>query len=420
MEKVPEAASPMPQNPLLNGDLNANLSKFNEAWLSTHKPGNSNNAMANVVIKGYDNGIISHIAIEIRSDYDSFNQCMNRDWLFQSADAKTPISAYGYFKRIPDVDSLKVLRGLMKRRLIVKISDEISTRISYLTENKIYKMSGARVPYLGPALRELVGDQKLASEGMLSKTLAFQACAFFLRVPPAFSEATAILDTAIALDSTAAYLYFLRGQVQVMDDSMNQKSGYARDLRRCMELSPRFVYSYFLLITAFLHNNNADSALYYIARMPQEDSSIIFEIANTKVKAYFLIDQPDSVKKYSDIMEVCLANKPSEIVNEFYMHNLALTTYFQIKDYHRAVKYGETFDRPSLSGNSFWYIYLYMSKAYAQLNDPKESLRFLEKVIASGAITFGKVTVDPDLKKIKDIPEFKALMKKYFPDQYKE
>lgn len=57
---------------------------------------------------------------------------------------------------------------------------------------------------------------------------------------------------------------------------------------------------------------------------------------------------------------------------------------------------------------------------YSVAGESAKALDALEQGFKKGFDTYDWILVDEDLDNIRDLPEFKALMKKYFPDWVKE
>jgi hypothetical protein len=56
---------------------------------------------------------------------------------------------------------------------------------------------------------------------------------------------------------------------------------------------------------------------------------------------------------------------------------------------------------------------------YSLHRDAKESLKYLKLSFEKGYLIYSNISTDTALTNIRQLPEFKALMKKHFPDKVK-
>ena len=168
-------------------------------------------------------------------------------------------------------------------------------------------------------------------------------------------------------------------------------------------------YNYYSnLIDAYLQKKDFDAALKlsdeYLKLFPKKAESyeykgqIYLNIKNrTKASAYFkkAIDiDPLNIHTYKSIADICYAQK--DYIN-YANYNLATI---------------------KLAPDN-QYSYYNIACGYSLSKDLKNSIKYLELALKKGYNDFSNVNTDTDLTNIRQLPEFKALLKKYFPDQVK-
>jgi tetratricopeptide (TPR) repeat protein len=90
---------------------------------------------------------------------------------------------------------------------------------------------------------------------------------------------------------------------------------------------------------------------------------------------------------------------------------------YSFGDYQGSINFGKkvveyyTYSNPT---------YLCIAYSYSKLKDKSNALIYFERAINTGSDDLETIQKDKDLENIRQYPEFKALMRKYFPTQYKE
>jgi tetratricopeptide (TPR) repeat protein len=170
---------------------------------------------------------------------------------------------------------------------------------------------------------------------------------------------------------------------------------------------------------------NKDSASFYSNKMVQL-INVGLQSDSLNVKAYYALGSLYfSESNYADAEQSflqCLKfNKDTGSPEyEDYYRYLAGTER-KLKKYTESKKYSNELIK--IIPNSAVPFYG-LAKTYSLENDNKNAFLNLEKSFKNGVITglndYNSVVADADLSNIRSASEFKPLMKKYFPKEYKE
>jgi tetratricopeptide (TPR) repeat protein len=67
-----------------------------------------------------------------------------------------------------------------------------------------------------------------------------------------------------------------------------------------------------------------------------------------------------------------------------------------------------------------WTTAYYFSLLHTQKEEFPTALEYLEKALKNGMTDVETINSDPDLAPLRAAPEFKTLMKKHFPEKFKD
>lgn len=254
MEKVPEAADPNKQDPIVettNKDfVISRLTPDIAALGSTQQTG----LLASIDMKGSEELLLEHMSDSIRKLYVAFQSSMESGNFLQLKKVDEELeatlkakndpskkkevgyyevvpSAYYYYRKMPVADSTNMLTSVMKRNLSAELlnnlrdfervmnGDSISkdSRLAEKAYNVSLTEARELIRQLGVesvALRELIGDAKLKKLGFFSSRVMVETTGYF-----ATGNTKAIINCAPLLDSAIRYtpdmprLNWLRGKV---------------------------------------------------------------------------------------------------------------------------------------------------------------------------------------------------------------
>ena len=543
MEKVPDEANPMPQNPILAGNMETFISTVNIDYLK-NKVTTTKNLFAAVDTKGMEDGMLKNLPDSIKHFYVEFKKLLERrpvvlqeegfrkNGIISLPDSADPthyhnyvklingngesalkeipdsmlhyyaecihhydsgsysidiadgkilgsgtfvggkntnknylVSAFDYLQKIPENNDTKLLRSMMSRNLaaheINGINDWIEDLINdpqpgIFISNPMCGSSKVEIE----SLYQLLGREKLYKMGVLPKlyfTLSSYSIiggidsAAFGNFSPVGEK---LIDSAISIDSNASYTYFSKAyKYYLWQKNYDSAIKYAK---KAISISPNFFNCYKIIAECYKQHHQYDSSNLYLNRyreiisnIPKEDfikwhkkifTSGIYTDTNRhewarafycypiieKYKIFCLLGKEDSVQKYfklyADYKDPYLDSATgivgfyNNIGDDFYNkkeYTLSIT------QFSKAINSMATNDNSGTIGN-----YYNIACCYSLLADTTNALFYLEeslkKGIEKGANDYAHLQIDTDLINLRSTPAYKALMKKYFPNDYKE
>ena len=439
MDKVPDEASPLPQNPALYGNMETVVSVVMPN-MQQEVTTIDNTMLARVDVKGFEESLLAGLDDSIKYNYKMFKETLERSYYDQRHD----MPAYQYYCKIPDNDKTHLLVALMKRDLCSEIMSDAQYSLDKLLHNRledshVFRRLGSSMEIL----RNILGDKKLNELGFLPKLYFFEAYCIFNKVHSSDTAANNLLmlkiDSAINLAPNAAYLYTIRGAF--WGSRFHNESAAIADYRKSIQLSPGLFAPYDGMFTVFRKKGQFDSCHYYITKEiessnTRDDSShSLYELACY----YSLINnKPDAIKALaismadgftyfpiistdSDLDSIRSMPDFKALMGKYFSFTLA-ESYAKKNDKINAMDYFEQalnhefqalnhdFKEPYTSYFQGWEQFKPVQR------EPDLAKRHQMFVLAF----FSGIQHDTNFDNIRSSPEFKALMKKYFPEQYKE
>ena len=532
MEKVPDAANPMAQNPLLTGSMETIVSYVNNSYLTSYDK-SEDKMIAAIDVKGFDDALVKKLPDSIQHFYAYFKKLLvgprvllrsegfDRDgviaiqdstkhnahhvrlkltggngetafeeipdsmlhyyrecimhydssmftWyiskgkvvgkLFYSINRSKDyiVTAFDYYQKIPDNKDTKLLRSVMSRNLAAKNINIINDWIGGITNSYSAEIGTKNTP-VGiskaeiESLIRILGRDKLYKMGVLPKV--YYALASFNTISRGdsisyynfSSEGMALLDSAINIDPYASYVYASKANKYYL--YQKDRDNAIKYAKQAISISPNLYNCYTIIADCY---SQPDSSVRYlnkldsiIRRIPKADVinsyKPVFKLIKNDAflheevqKFYFYpslaicmiyasIDKKDSIQKYMDhisykdpyidsiksiinayciLGDRCADKKMYKYAIEFY-----LTAKGIITKYHRTDN---------------WDIDYNIACTYSISKDKVNSIRYLEIALREKAHKYPEIKKDSELDYVRSTPEFKALMKKYFPIEYKE
>ncbi|MEO8150386.1 MAG: caspase family protein [Bacteroidia bacterium] len=529
MEKVPDEASPAIQNPVIMGNMETELATVNKNTLNSVSTLATNQSLTKVDSKGFEESILKNLPDSIQNTYYAFSYLLKNGYL----GAKEENSAYYHLKKIPENESTRVLIALMKRNLAAAIIEHAQTQLDSLVNNfkTQEELDVKRLSQETADLREILGDEKVKSLGYLSKSLYFQALeisrtdkdyylhwwhfsdkvkpikdkllygnqldsiyrktfysgssmndSLFVLKDSVLIQAIETMNSALMIDSTAAYLFLAKADLLIQRKRNNEAISL---IKMAIKLSPKFYYSKIILGKTYMKMGMNDSALMVfsdLAKSPVIEYSI--QANSKKSEVFNLMNEIDSSEYYMKNVINLLANvkldtvkfshpiRGMKLINlsdtirdisylrnhlELYklnwyndcMDSLDSNYFYRVsfeikKPWQYEVEFEKVgdyfFNRKEFDKALFYYnssgfqkpIAMKIINVYAEMNLPCIAVNYLEESLEekqhSGVnlspylpdLDFNFLNTNPHFHSIRTTPEFKSLMKKYFPDQYKE
>ncbi len=400
LEKVPDAANPFPQNPVLIGDAEANISKTNDQILAS-LPSQQNNILAAIDVKGFDEELLNTVPDTIRQHYRNFNLYLDSAIYVRAASMP---SAYYYLAQIPEDGSTRLLKGIMERNLFVEIMDHANMVMDSIIANYLFTgfetLMNTRHELM--TLRKMVGDEKMIWFGFMSKALFFESIALLWNNIDSLQEVVLHkMDTAITYDPYAAYLFNTRSQAHF---SLGEYQQALSDAIKASELSPAYALPYQLMGDIYIALKEYNSAIAAFNKLyPINDPDWTLRASVGKGVSYYYLGLLDSAGYYFD--------KPIEGKTRISQTTAIARRFASLKDYDQAIRY---YNEALKLGSTDKYVIYNLACCYSLLNDKLNAIKYFEESIKAGFDSLAHIEIDTDLDNIRSTPEFKALMKKYF------
>jgi tetratricopeptide (TPR) repeat protein len=213
--------------------------------------------------------------------------------------------------------------------------------------------------------------------------------------------------------------------------------------KRIVEAHPENTQALSNLEVVFKQNNEFDSAIYYYVRSIEKGvrgtpvfnklGSLFFE--NEKfdsaarwynravefdpqnaVSYYNLAAVFNSLQHYDSA--VAMYKKALELDPKYFNACLNLgVVYHNMKLYDSAAVYTQKATQIDPRSNLAYY---YLALNYAQTNRHEDALNSLRQALEKGYNRYEYIIAEPDLFPLRKYPAYKAMMKKHFPNKYKE
>jgi tetratricopeptide (TPR) repeat protein len=313
-----------------------------------------------------------------------------------------------------------MLKALVTRNLCAAFLNEIHTVQSKVLNNEFDKNQmnlnqSILVGYEAALLHTYLGDPKLQRMGVLSDILSTEALILIGKILAdnklEFNIAIQKLDTAIALSPNSAFAYYVRAYLY---GRIGETEKRCKDLIKTIDLSPNFAYPHYELSGLYYDVKKYDSAVLVLRTtlsfMPKPIQSL-----RRLAELYLDINQQDSFQYYN---QKCIEFYPEAMTSRD-LKSLG-DAFADFKDYKKAI---ELYDKLNTiyEGKDGGIIYN-LSCWYSLLKDKKNAIKYLDAALTNGVgfTNFGLINKDTDLNNIRNEPEYKAIMKKYFPKDYKE
>ena len=408
MDKIPDGANPLPQNPMLSGNMAANISQINKGFLASISSHSGANMLASIDIKGMDESLLKGLDDSIKENYLHFKLCLDTGNLFNNS--KEPSANY-YYDRIPGIGMTSSLKALMTRNFSVAIVQDLDSNLIRWANNRPFlsKMGVAWFGVEAVKLRQMLGDKKLKQLGFFSKALCLDA----IRGND-IDRCIRVLDTCIAFADNEAFTYTVRGH---MFRAQKRYQEAINDYHQALTFSPGlFIPQKFLGVT-YIATGKYDSAIIAYNKIKvmfndwRGDAGLVL--------AYYHLNRLDSMNLYLErILADTSRYKDTVKIWRFLGNSEMGDLFVELHDCSRAAEF---YDKASAILPGFQKQSSYNTACCYSINKERsEALKYFEEALKGGWDDLNWIVNDTDLDPIRQEPEFKELMKKYFPDKYKD
>ena len=396
MEKVPDEANPVPQTPMLVGNMQQTISMVNKSYLEKLNSNSSTQTFASIDLKGNEIGLLKNLPDSVKYFYSRFQSCLDSNRLYSNYPLPDELwghkniskpSAYFYYQKIVQSKCSELLVAFMKRNLSAKMMDEINECIRQTVSNIYFSPEGQNLivsqDYSIPLI-EMLGREKLISLGMMGNL--FYMKSFYITeslggLNIVYStnsrKRISLLDSAISYNSNAPHV------LMYLADQYSQSNPDSAILlaKKAVRISPMYVNSYFRIAWAYESLNNYDSVIHYYRKFNEFGSPYNIGGWLGLGKAYQKLGNYDSsnfyLKKVVSFPKYGMRAVEKIGVNYYLKGDTSAAL-----NYFNGLINTETPDSFSIRLNM--YAYFEMARIYAHAKNTNQCLAYFEKALSSG------------------------------------
>ena len=414
MSKVAEDAKPQDQDPMLFGTMSTVLAYVNTKQLELLKNQKETPLFAAVETRGFDEGLLKGVDDSTKMNYQLFKTYLDSGILLRKPPQP---SAYLYFFKVPDNPSTHALHALMTRNYSAALMKDIDAGFNYINQNKIEKIgkSGARtIAFEGQILRQILGDDILKRQTFYAKAMFWDAMRCIFTNTLSGREAILKIDSALAVDSTASYAYMLKG---TLFSEKSRCDEAIQNFEKAILYAPQMTYAYDAMKGCYINTGRYDELIAKYNLLSKYDTLCKIKAYQQLENVYHLTGKEDSAILYKNKQQSFIEHiTENEIIRLDIAREIAVI-FYNSKDYEKSVHYDTLAYNNNRSGEID--ILYDIACCYSLLKKKTDALKYFELALDNHFDGFTHIQEDTDLDNIRTTPEFIALMKKHFPDKYK-
>jgi hypothetical protein len=473
-EHVNDEAKPLEQNPVISGDMATVISRDNPAYLASLRTSHAG-AYTALSLKGYDDALLQRLPDSIRHFYYCYKAMLDSNKLGENI---KDTSAYFYYLKVPHTAGTKVIKAIMKRNLAAAFINQMAQDISTTVGNRSYLENGYTADYSTGGrniLPALLDEHEIKTLGLQPKLLYGQAMLTKDILCYPTREAMALLDSAVRIDAQASYAsgFYAHALLLSKNYALSKKMAL-----QTLAISPGFLNPSVDLVKDYLALNMPDSGIYYIRQMDNNDTMKFVRTYSFDSGAYITV--PNLHKPEARLYAYAYLIKNNKDSTDHYFKKAYDTLYKEwawatnadllcgVGQYRRALGYDSlaldywlarhdtnTIDHYDLTDDSLGIIsaggthttisniYFSMACCYTGLHNSDSALiclrqsldeafksysmiyehpqiHYYSNILIYGFGSVNHIPLSKSLDAIRDDARFVALMKKYFPGQYKD
>lgn len=417
-DRVSEQASPVPQFPIVMGNMQLMVSSVNSKMLATQQKKQNPIELSSIQLKGLEDGILKGTSDSTRYYYSLYKIYLDSNKLYYKNNRP---NAYMYYERIPDSVNTLLLKSIMKRNMAAKAFQNIEEFCKHIINNNWDSIRYH--PGSTYILRKNYDTEKLKSLGLYANVVFAEQ---YYTTSDMSKMDVGMLQDGLNSDPNSALLYLLKGW-NYGYRKLYDSSGWA--FETAIRISPQFLTPYWNRGRAYVVEKKYHDAIQFEKSYINVDSMFSF-VNFAKIIFYYseLYRTDTTQKSYIDSINVHLnhaeafVNRHPEIVKSYthYLmgmsgiryacvltgqHERALSLYQRMldlgPDFYRyddvLFELGEMYYSSSLFTKALSYYkqvrvddlrkankHFYQAKCYAQLKDSKNTLKCLEQAINTG------------------------------------
>ena len=468
MEVVPEKAGKHPQNPILTGNLEYNISKKNESLYAfnqqltikesnEHLAINTGDKNARGISKPDNKDLQKNDSISNKNELSSsFN--FNSDPLIniRSMPVNTADTAINslYNKFLHEIDNNNIIaynppnaydsyqklmklkeenKGLKENAKLVfsnKLMTDIKILIEWLLSGPSNRDKGfdlGKISFEATILREVLGDKKLKENGMFAQVLLAESCRTItfnrnhdLHMPKEI--ALAKLDTALVYDPNAVYATCLKGIIYE-EEYLDKKTAIV-EYKKALRGNPNFKIAKHLLIRQLYESESYDTILTYLAlgnrnlfidviswetykKLNIKDSTSVY-YARVLNQCYSPLNSEVSYRNNKDVADWLIDIKQHADAIVFYEKSIPAFQRFMGDSMFRIIESRslQDSDREIDLTEEYSSLYYNLACCYSTTGNIVKALEAIETSLEGGWTDFDWMRKDEDLKALHSNKKF--------------
>ncbi|MEI8278894.1 MAG: caspase family protein [Bacteroidota bacterium] len=412
MQKVAEDAKPQDQDPMLYGNMNTVLANVDKKQLDKLNQQSTTPLFASVDTKGFEDGLLKGLDDSIVQNYQLFKTYLDSGILLRKLPQP---SAYLYFFKVPDNHSTHPLYALMTRNYSAALMREIDQGLSIIYQNRldILGPSGVRsLSFEGQILRMILGDEILRKQTFLAKAMFWDAMRCVFTNTLTEEEGLKKIDSCLLVEPNASYAYLLKGKLLTSKKKYNEAIPI---IEKGINLAPKLTYSYDGLRDCYLELGRYDDAINMYRKLAVYDTICLMASYEGFIATYMRMNKRDSAYIYVNKEKSFFLNNTDSAIVNMGLAAIAGDFFYKGKDFERSIHYYDmaTNNHYGNTGSLYYNI----SCDESLLNNKSTAILYLDKALEHGYPALDKINSDTDLDNIRSTKEFKALIKKHFPDK---
>ena len=293
-------------------------------------------------------------------------------------------------------------------------------------------------------LHDLLGDKRLKELGLLQKILFLESNQMSIAVADGIAdgkktkfvdtfliENPVLIDSCFRLDPAWPVINYYYRRCCGSDCPQNECEQAISQYLLVSKQCPKFNGGYYRLAKVYFNSGDYKQALQTIRDMSTHIPAEYFPSLKMRVKIHLYEGQKDSANYYCKLAESGAIGANAKF-KDYWLSDIYQSYgkyYYEHGDYKTAIPFFERLKNGSyeISDANQYEDYapgkLWQARCYIRMNEMDSAYGSIEQLIIKNAgkpWIYGTIVSDPEVSKIKKSPEYVALMKKYFPDQYKE
>ncbi len=444
---IPPATAPKSQIPMVIGNKGMVISKVDptalEALKSKRNKEVANGHSGEVKAKGIPAPVGESDSLTMVF-YHLFVEALQKKQLLEPSGT----CAYDIWVRIADLEVIAPYRTDMRLNLAAALQEESQTAINdYLAANPselqrrwAYDERYELYPQYLAKAGEVLGKDHFLFHELKAKETYFKGLNLRLRGeqekdPTLYSEAKALQELVLRLDTAAAYAHNELGLLARREDRFEESINH---FKRALDFSPTWVLARTNLCGSYVAQGQTDEAILHCRQALSRDST--FALAHYNLGRALTIKEdfegaisqfnnclhydPDYSAGYNqlghvyyDVKNYQAAKKnwetflQSEPDNQECIMNLGVL-HFDLADYTVSLQYFESLVALHPEQGDAWFG---LTLNHAALGQTDKALANLKQALESGFAEKDTIQTIPFLSEVRKLPAYSKLMAQYFP-----